>query len=252
MFFLTLEAQSGVLTAYHLLGRDSTLVSLDLYLRRNITQKLYARRDAVSLGEFYVRHVEAMTAEALHSKSAIAAELAWRDQEIARLATIVAAYEARTSRYIADLTLAGDCPLPVEVARPVVEPAVSAAAVEAATVLGTRLLVEMKKMRPLQNDFVAHDTGSEAWRYTGTHRGPVRKASLEFDTGVSQHADAVGAYNQLIIETYQDQAAPAPASAPSRCPAPYEPPASAPAPYEPPASTPAPCEPPAPAPSSDY
>lgn len=27
-------------------------------------QKLYARRDVVSLGEFYVRHVEAMTAPA--------------------------------------------------------------------------------------------------------------------------------------------------------------------------------------------
>ena len=41
--------------------------------------KLYAQRDAEALGEFYVAHVSAMTAENLHSKSAIAAELAWRD-----------------------------------------------------------------------------------------------------------------------------------------------------------------------------
>lgn len=33
-------------------------------------------------GEHYVRHVEAMTAEALHAKSAIAGELAHRDVEI--------------------------------------------------------------------------------------------------------------------------------------------------------------------------
>lgn len=46
---------------------------------------LYAKRDAESLGEHYTRHVAAMTAEGLHDKSDIAAELAWRDAEIERL-----------------------------------------------------------------------------------------------------------------------------------------------------------------------
>ena len=45
----------------------------------------YANRDHMALGEFYVRHVSALTAENLHSKSAIAGELAFRDAEITRL-----------------------------------------------------------------------------------------------------------------------------------------------------------------------
>lgn len=49
----------------------------------------YAERDIVRLGEFYTRHVHAMTAEGLHAKSAIAAELAWRDAEIARLRGVI-------------------------------------------------------------------------------------------------------------------------------------------------------------------
>jgi hypothetical protein len=47
--------------------------------------KLYAERDAMKLGQYYSRHVSAMTGEDLHSKSDIAAELAWRDREIDRL-----------------------------------------------------------------------------------------------------------------------------------------------------------------------
>jgi len=46
---------------------------------------LYAERYAFRLEPYYSRHVNAMTAEALHSKGAIAAELAYRDQQIARL-----------------------------------------------------------------------------------------------------------------------------------------------------------------------
>lgn len=45
-------------------------------------------RDAVELdraGGYYSRHVQAMTAEGLHAKSDIAAELACRDMEIDRL-----------------------------------------------------------------------------------------------------------------------------------------------------------------------
>ena len=42
----------------------------------------YAPRDAAELEPFYSRHVSAMTAEGLHSKSAIAAELAYRDKAL--------------------------------------------------------------------------------------------------------------------------------------------------------------------------
>jgi hypothetical protein len=51
--------------------------------------KLYARRDTEAIGEHYIRHVWAMTAEGLHEKSDIAAELAWRDAEIEHLRKIV-------------------------------------------------------------------------------------------------------------------------------------------------------------------
>lgn len=51
----------------------------------------YADRDHMALGDYFVRHVSAMTAEGLHSKSDIAAELAWRDAEITRLRAALAA-----------------------------------------------------------------------------------------------------------------------------------------------------------------
>lgn len=50
--------------------------------------KQYAIRDIMELdkkGDYYIRHVQAMTEEGLHSKSDIAAELAYRDELIARL-----------------------------------------------------------------------------------------------------------------------------------------------------------------------
>ena len=49
--------------------------------------KLYAHRDTEELGidEHYYKHVEAMTSEGLHSKAAIAAELAFRDARIVEL-----------------------------------------------------------------------------------------------------------------------------------------------------------------------
>ena len=50
-----------------------------------MTKKLYADRDPSTLEPHYSAHVCAMTAEALHAKSAIAAELAWRDKRIAEL-----------------------------------------------------------------------------------------------------------------------------------------------------------------------
>jgi hypothetical protein len=45
----------------------------------------YAERDIVKQGQPYFDHVSAMTVEGLHAKSAIAAELAHRDIEIATL-----------------------------------------------------------------------------------------------------------------------------------------------------------------------
>jgi uncharacterized protein YbcI len=45
----------------------------------------YAERDPVAQGDYYTRHVLAMTREGLRGKSQIAEELAFRDMEIARL-----------------------------------------------------------------------------------------------------------------------------------------------------------------------
>lgn len=56
------------------------------------TENQYAQRDIVQLdedGDHCIRHVSAMTAEGLHAKSDIAAELAWRDREIARLREVL-------------------------------------------------------------------------------------------------------------------------------------------------------------------
>lgn len=43
---------------------------------------LYADRDSEALGEHFMRHLDRMTVEKLHSKSAIAGELAHRDARI--------------------------------------------------------------------------------------------------------------------------------------------------------------------------
>lgn len=53
--------------------------------------KHYADRDHVALGQRYIDHVVAMTAEGLHGKSQIAAELAWRDAEMDQLRMQLAA-----------------------------------------------------------------------------------------------------------------------------------------------------------------
>ena len=53
-----------------------------------MSNKLYAERDIDGLdedGNFYFKHVMAMTAESLHGKSAIAAELGYRDSRIVEL-----------------------------------------------------------------------------------------------------------------------------------------------------------------------
>jgi hypothetical protein len=60
--------------------------------------KQYAKRDHMAqdaAGGYYIRHVEAMTAEGLHEKSDIAGELAHRDIQITRLRREVAFYTQR-------------------------------------------------------------------------------------------------------------------------------------------------------------
>lgn len=51
-------------------------------------EKQYAERDLMAMdiaGNHYCRHIDHMTREKLHSKSDIAAELGWRDMQIAEL-----------------------------------------------------------------------------------------------------------------------------------------------------------------------
>lgn len=55
-----------------------------------MTEKLYAERDPMALEPHYSRHVLAMTAEGLHWKSNIAAQLAWRDLRIEQLEAALA------------------------------------------------------------------------------------------------------------------------------------------------------------------
>jgi hypothetical protein len=55
-----------------------------------LNQKLYADRSRRDVEPHYSAHVSAMTSEALHSKSAIAAELAFRDAEIEKLRAALA------------------------------------------------------------------------------------------------------------------------------------------------------------------
>ncbi|WP_447881603.1 hypothetical protein [Serratia fonticola] len=47
--------------------------------------KQYDERNAMALGDYYGRHVHAMTVESLHAKSDIAAELGYRDKRIDEL-----------------------------------------------------------------------------------------------------------------------------------------------------------------------
>ena len=54
---------------------------------------LYADRDPSKLEPWYSQHVNAMTAEGLHSKSDIAAELAHRDRQIRELMERIVALE---------------------------------------------------------------------------------------------------------------------------------------------------------------
>ena len=64
--------------------------------------KLYAERDPEEQGEWFVRHMSAMTKENLHSKAEIAEELAHRDIRIEAL-------EAEIKRLTISLAAAKGC-----------------------------------------------------------------------------------------------------------------------------------------------
>lgn len=49
----------------------------------------YPPVDIEELGDDYINHLDSMTSEGLHSKSDIAAQLAARDREIARLQVLL-------------------------------------------------------------------------------------------------------------------------------------------------------------------
>ncbi len=77
------------------------------------TVNLYAFRDAMWLdqqGGHYVRHVDHMTREGLHSKSDIAAELGWRDYQIAELTRQVSELQLSHDNIINSLGIKGDGP----------------------------------------------------------------------------------------------------------------------------------------------
>lgn len=57
------------------------------------SNKLYDDRDSYALEPHYSKHVSAMTGEGLYAKSAIAGELAYRDQRIAELEARIRQYE---------------------------------------------------------------------------------------------------------------------------------------------------------------
>ena len=62
-------------------GSGTTIINKE----NEMVEKLYAPdfgRDIEAQGKYYVKHISAMTAEGLHNKSDIAAELAHRDMKI--------------------------------------------------------------------------------------------------------------------------------------------------------------------------
>ncbi len=67
--------------------------------------KQYAKRDLEALQPHYIKHVDAMTAEGLHSKSDIAAELAWRDLQIAEARDQVNHYKAMLTKESGEVTI---------------------------------------------------------------------------------------------------------------------------------------------------
>lgn len=69
-------------------------------------EKQYAERDLMGMdvaGNHYCRHISAMTREQLHSKSDIAAELGWRDLQIAELKEQRDALAAENAALVAEV-----------------------------------------------------------------------------------------------------------------------------------------------------
>jgi hypothetical protein len=69
--------------------------------------KLYCKRNPIEQGMYYLLHIQAMTAEDLHSKADIAKELAHRDIEINRLLGIITQAHDRLLRGDSDHELLG-------------------------------------------------------------------------------------------------------------------------------------------------
>ena len=68
---------------------------------------LYAERDIWEL-PMYEEHVSAMTREGLHAKSAIAAELAYRDDVIAKQSARLAKLEEENQNLKSELSITGN------------------------------------------------------------------------------------------------------------------------------------------------
>ncbi len=63
---------------------------------------VYPPQDAQALGRHYLRHLEAMTAEALDGKAEIAEQLAWRDQRIEELESQLATADEELEQWHPD------------------------------------------------------------------------------------------------------------------------------------------------------
>ncbi len=72
--------------------------------RGEVVKKLYAERDIIGLGQIYCDHVMAMTAEELHAKSDIAAELAFRDAALAAKDREIAELKLKYELCLEDVT----------------------------------------------------------------------------------------------------------------------------------------------------
>jgi hypothetical protein len=80
-------------------------------------KNLYADRDPDQLEPHYYRHIMAMTAEDLHRKSAIAAELAYRDQRIERLSELLDEGVRRVTLLLEVQEIVGNAPYTERAAR---------------------------------------------------------------------------------------------------------------------------------------
>lgn len=63
-------------------------------------EKLYPEIQPMVLGEYYVRHMSAMTTENLESKSDIAVQLAWRDKRLCEALVEIAKLRSRIDSLI--------------------------------------------------------------------------------------------------------------------------------------------------------